>query len=85
MSGEQFDHTITDAVKISEQAEAQLLELVSSEDDINGVRIFIAGGGCSGMTADRWTSLPKCCKTAQPVSKPRCYPYGYPATVSRRL
>ncbi len=50
MSGEQFEHTINDAVKISGEAETQLLQLVSSEQDIHGVRIFVSGGGCSGMT-----------------------------------
>lgn len=50
MFGEQFEHTITDEVKVSPEAAEQLLQLVDNEEEINGVRIFVAGGGCGGMT-----------------------------------
>lgn len=50
MQNEQFNHTITDAVKISPIAEEKLLQLINSESDISGIRIFVSGGGCNGMT-----------------------------------
>ncbi len=31
-------------------AQEKLVELLGSEEDVNGVRIFVSGGGCSGMT-----------------------------------
>jgi len=45
-----FDYTINDAVTISPLAEEKLLEIVSSESDIEGIRIYVSGGGCNGMT-----------------------------------
>ena len=45
-----FDRTITDAVTISPVAQEKLLEIVDSESDIDGIRIYVSGGGCSGMT-----------------------------------
>ena len=45
-----YDTTITDQVKVLPEAHAKLVELLSSEDDVNGVRIFVSGGGCGGMT-----------------------------------
>lgn len=50
MSAMQFNSEITDAVTVTPEAQAQLLALVNAEDDINGVRVFVAGGGCGGMT-----------------------------------
>jgi len=50
MNSVAFDHSITDDVAISTVAAEKLLEIVNSESDIDGVRIFVAGGGCSGMT-----------------------------------
>jgi len=38
-------------IKISQMAAEQLKVLVDSvEEDIEGIRIFVSGGGCSGMT-----------------------------------
>jgi iron-sulfur cluster assembly accessory protein len=38
-------------LKVSPEAAVQLKNLVDSvEEDIAGVRIFVSGGGCSGMT-----------------------------------
>jgi iron-sulfur cluster assembly accessory protein len=38
-------------LKVSPTAAEQLKNLVDSvEDDIAGIRIFVSGGGCSGMT-----------------------------------
>ncbi|QYZ67777.1 MAG: hypothetical protein OI74_01170 [Gammaproteobacteria bacterium (ex Lamellibrachia satsuma)] len=50
MQNEQFNHTITDAVRISQIAEMKLLQLINAESDISGIRIFVAGGDCDGMT-----------------------------------
>ena len=50
MSSVQFNPTLTDQVSISADARQQLLTLVSEEEDIQGVRIFVSGGGCGGMT-----------------------------------
>ena len=50
MSQVQFNTQLTDQVKVSDEALKQLLALTESEDDVNGVRIFVSGGGCSGMT-----------------------------------
>ena len=50
MSEVQFNSTLTDQVKVSPDAQQQLLALVNEEEDIQGVRIFVSGGGCGGMT-----------------------------------
>lgn len=50
MSQVQFNSTLTDQVKVSPDAQQQLLALVNEEEDIQGVRIFVSGGGCGGMT-----------------------------------
>ena len=50
MAAMQFDSQITDAVRVTPEAQQQLLALVNAEDDINGVRVFVSGGGCGGMT-----------------------------------
>lgn len=46
---------ITDIVeyelKVSDAAGEQLANLVTSSDDpVEGIRVFVSGGGCSGMT-----------------------------------
>lgn len=43
------DH-LNDEISISPSAKEKLIELLESEEDINGVRIFVSGGGCGGMT-----------------------------------
>jgi len=45
-----YKNVITDEVTISETAHVKLVELLGSEEEINGVRIFVSGGGCGGMT-----------------------------------
>ena len=50
MHQEVFNHTISDALRISPVAQDKLLQLVESEPDINGIRIYVSGGGCGGMT-----------------------------------
>ena len=46
----QFNSNLTDQVSVSPDAQQQLLALVDEEEDISGVRIFVSGGGCGGMT-----------------------------------
>lgn len=46
----EYTGIITDEVNVSESAHTKLMELLQSEEEINGVRIFVQGGGCSGMT-----------------------------------
>jgi iron-sulfur cluster assembly accessory protein len=50
MSQVQFNSQLTDQVKVSDEAVKQLLALTESEDGVNGVRIFVSGGGCGGMS-----------------------------------
>lgn len=45
-----YKEQLTDEINISPAAREKLLELVGSEEEINGVRIFVSGGGCGGMT-----------------------------------
>jgi iron-sulfur cluster insertion protein len=49
---ETFDKQLTAAeLEVTPSAQEKLAEIVSqSEDDIEGVRIYVGGGGCSGMT-----------------------------------
>lgn len=46
----EYNSTITDEVNVSPAARDKLVELLNSEEDVNGVRIFVSGGGCGGMT-----------------------------------
>lgn len=46
----EYKSTITDEVNISPAAREKMVELLSTEEDVNGVRIFVSGGGCGGMT-----------------------------------
>ena len=50
MSQVQFNSQLTDQVSVSDEAVKQLLALTENEDAVNGVRFFVSGGGCSGMT-----------------------------------
>lgn len=50
MSNVQFKINLTDEIKVSPEAVEQLIAITEKEDDINGVRIFVSGGGCGGMT-----------------------------------
>lgn len=50
MSQVQFNTQLTDQITVSDEAVKQLLALTENEDAVNGVRIFVSGGGCSGMT-----------------------------------
>lgn len=46
----EFNTTITDEIKVLPAAHEKLVELLSAEEEVNGVRIFVSGGGCGGMT-----------------------------------
>jgi iron-sulfur cluster assembly accessory protein len=50
MSATQFNPRLTDEIKISPEAVQQLIAITENEFGVNGVRIFVSGGGCSGMT-----------------------------------
>lgn len=47
----QFDtHLSADDIKVTAKAEQKLLELLKDADsDITGIRVYVSGGGCSGM------------------------------------
>jgi iron-sulfur cluster assembly accessory protein len=45
-----FNKMITDQVKLSPAAHRQIRKLVDDEVDVKGLRIFVQGGGCGGMT-----------------------------------
>ena len=49
MSDIQFNNKLTEEIKVSPAAIEQFITLTEQEDDIAGVRIFVSGGGCSGM------------------------------------
>lgn len=46
-----YDFSITDEhLTVSESARSKIASLMAeTEDDVEGVRVFVAGGGCSGM------------------------------------
>jgi len=46
----EFSNTIVDEINVMPAAHSKLSELLSAEEDINGVRIFVSGGGCGGMS-----------------------------------
>lgn len=46
----EFNTTITDEIKVLPAAHEKLVELLGAEEEVNGVRIFVSGGGCGGMT-----------------------------------
>ncbi len=50
MSDTQFKSQLTDELKVSPEAIEQLIALTENEHGVNGVRIFVSGGGCGGMS-----------------------------------
>lgn len=47
----QFKTELSQAeVNVSPSAQEQLLEIIKGEPSAQGIRIFVSGGGCSGMT-----------------------------------
>jgi iron-sulfur cluster assembly accessory protein len=49
MPNAQFKSQLSDEIKVSAEAIEQLVALTEKEPDVNGVRIFVSGGGCGGM------------------------------------
>ncbi len=49
MSQVQFNTQLNDEINVSPEAVKQLIALTENEETVNGVRIFVSGGGCSGM------------------------------------
>ncbi|VAW66781.1 hypothetical protein MNBD_GAMMA09-2830 [hydrothermal vent metagenome] len=50
MSDLAFNNQLTDEVKVSPEAMLQLANIIGSEPDASGIRIYVSGGGCGGMT-----------------------------------
>ncbi len=49
MTDTQFNHKLTNEIIVSQAAVDQFIALTEGEDDVIGVRIYVSGGGCSGM------------------------------------
>jgi len=49
MSAE-FSFQIAEQIKVTPEATDQLRQLVEAEEGVQGVRLFVYGGGCSGMS-----------------------------------
>ena len=51
-SASEFNVAISEAeVKMTPAAKAQMAELIANaEDEVSGIRVFVSGGGCGGMT-----------------------------------
>ena len=50
MSETQFNNQLSNEITVSPEAIEQLIALTRDEPDVNGVRIFVSGGGCGGMS-----------------------------------
>ena len=46
----QFNSQLTDEIIVSAEAAVQIKAIVDNEDSVNGIRIYVAGGGCGGTT-----------------------------------
>ena len=45
-----FNTRLSDEIKISLAAAAQLSSLLDDEEGVDGIRIYVSGEGCSGMS-----------------------------------
>ncbi|TDJ70132.1 MAG: iron-sulfur cluster assembly accessory protein [Proteobacteria bacterium] len=45
-----FNTRLSDEIKISPAAAAQLSALIEDEEGVEGIRIYVSGEGCSGMS-----------------------------------
>jgi iron-sulfur cluster insertion protein len=50
MSENLFNARLNDEIKVSPAAAEQLSSLLDDEEGIDGIRIYVSGEGCSGMT-----------------------------------
>ncbi|MBL7005073.1 MAG: iron-sulfur cluster assembly accessory protein [Gammaproteobacteria bacterium] len=51
IDGDFVSELTSDDIEVTAPAQAKLNEIISSsEEDISGIRIYIGGGGCGGMT-----------------------------------
>lgn len=50
MSVAEFKSELTDEINVTPEAIEQLLALTAEEEEVNGIRIFVSGGGCGGMS-----------------------------------
>jgi len=50
MSTPQFNSQLSNEINVTPEAIEQLLALTADEEEVNGVRIFVSGGGCGGMS-----------------------------------
>jgi len=46
----QFNNQLSNEINVSPEAVKQLIALTENEDGVNGIRIFVSGGGCGGMS-----------------------------------
>jgi len=50
MSEVAFNNQLTNEVQVSPEAINQLAAIIEQEADASGIRIYVSGGGCGGMT-----------------------------------
>jgi iron-sulfur cluster assembly accessory protein len=50
MSAVEFQPQLSNEISVSPEAVKQLITLTENEFGINGIRIFVSGGGCGGMS-----------------------------------
>jgi iron-sulfur cluster assembly accessory protein len=50
MQAAEFKYQLSDEISLSDEASAQLISIIENEEGVCGVRLFVAGGGCGGMS-----------------------------------
>lgn len=50
MSDVQVNSQLTDELKVTPKAASQLVALIENEEGVCGIRVFVSGSGCSGMS-----------------------------------
>ncbi len=46
----EFNNQLTNEITVSPEAMNQLSAIIEQESDASGIRIYVSGGGCGGMT-----------------------------------